>query len=218
MGVVFQIICILLIIAAIFFYIRRNPASGSAATKSQRILAICQIAICGGFFALSLSDFLDLGVNFSAVRLVLDIFYDLAFLSLALYVLFNINKDRTVFFSVVVWVCVCLIAVQCFVFPYETELELLRILEAVEGVVVFSLLLIFALNIRRARFGRAALLIVVILELAVAIVQTIVPTAMITGDIQSIDIPMNYIALYMRPVLFASLALAYRSWLDRNAM
>jgi hypothetical protein len=38
--------------------------------------------------------------------------------------------------------------------------------------------------------------------------------ASITEDIQIIDIPMNYAALYMRPVIAGSLALVYRIWLD----
>ena len=33
-------------------------------------------------------------------------------------------------------------------------------------------------------------------------------------DIQRIDVPMNYLSLYMRPVIFSTLALIYRVWLD----
>ena len=47
-----------------------------------------------------------------------------------------------------------------------------------------------------------------------AVVNTAIPMAAITEDIQSIDIPMNYLSLYMRPVIFSSLALVYRVWLD----
>ena len=43
---------------------------------------------------------------------------------------------------------------------------------------------------------------------------TALPMSSITKDIQSIDIPMNYTSLYMRPVIFSSLALIYRIWLD----
>ena len=35
-------------------------------------------------------------------------------------------------------------------------------------------------------------------------------------DFQAVDIPLNHAALFMRPVLFASLALAYRFWLERR--
>ena len=55
---------------------------------------------------------------------------------------------------------------------------------------------------------------IVILEFAVAVVNTAIPMATITEDVESIDIPMNYLSLYMRPVIFSSLALVYRVWLD----
>lgn len=42
----------------------------------------------------------------------------------------------------------------------------------------------------------------------------VVTMASITEDIQIIDIPMNYAALYMRHVIFSSLALIYHIWLD----
>ena len=54
------------------------------------------------------------------------------------------------------------------------------------------------------------------MELAVAVLNTVIPMTAITGDTQSIDIPLNYASLYMRPVIFGSLALAYRVWLDRD--
>ena len=57
-------------------------------------------------------------------------------------------------------------------------------------------------------------MIIVILEFAVAVINTAFPMAAIREDVQSIDIPMNYLALYMRPVIFSSLALVYRVWLD----
>ena len=38
--------------------------------------------------------------------------------------------------------------------------------------------------------------------------------AFVTEDIEITDIPMNYLALYMRPVIFSSLALIHRIWLD----
>lgn len=62
--------------------------------------------------------------------------------------------------------------------------------------------------------GQRALTVIVALELAVAVLNTELPTAFITDDIQITDIPMNFLALYMRPVIFASLALIHRIWLD----
>ena len=55
---------------------------------------------------------------------------------------------------------------------------------------------------------------IILLEFAVAILNTVLPMASIAEDIQAIDVPMNYLALYMRPVIFSTLALAYRIWLD----
>lgn len=64
------------------------------------------------------------------------------------------------------------------------------------------------------KFCQRSLFIATILELAVAVENVIVPFSTITDDVQLIDIPLNYAALFMRPVLFATLALIYRVWLD----
>ena len=66
------------------------------------------------------------------------------------------------------------------------------------------------------KYGQSALFVIVLLELAVALLNTKLPMASITEDIEIIDIPMNYMSLYMRPVIFSSLALIYRIWLDLN--
>ncbi len=114
----------------------------------------------------------------------------------------------------IVCCCAALIAAQCFVFPYDAENEFLRICEAVEGIAVFTMLVLLATRINDEKYGQIALAVIVLLELAVAVLNTVLPMASITEDIQSIDIPMNYAALYMRPVIFSSLALIYRIWLD----
>lgn len=57
-------------------------------------------------------------------------------------------------------------------------------------------------------------MIIILLEFAIAGLNTKLPMPSITEDIQRIDIPLNYLALYMRPVIFSSLALVYRIWLD----
>ena len=112
--------------------------------------------------------------------------------------------------------CAALIAVQCFVFPYETKSEPKRICEAVEGIAVFTMLLLLAAQINNGKYGQSALWVIVLLEFAIAVLNTVHPMVSITEDIQSIDIPMNYISLYMRPIIFSSLALVYRIWLDSH--
>ena len=76
------------------------------------------------------------------------------------------------------------------------------------------MLIILATRISDEKYGQRALAVIVALELAVAVLNTELPTAFITDDIQITDIPMNFLALYMRPVIFASLALIHRIWLD----
>jgi hypothetical protein len=114
----------------------------------------------------------------------------------------------------VVCFCAALIAAQCFVFPYDAKNEFIRICEAVEGIAVFTMLIILAIKISDEKYGQRALFAIVLLELAIAVLNTVLPMASITEDIQIIDIPMNYMALYMRPVIFASITLVYRIWLD----
>ena len=216
MGVVFQVVCAVLIVLAVLFYLYRNKKS--PATKGQLALAVFQIALCGYFFSLCLSDVLDIRVNFSAVRVVLDCFYDLAFLMLTTYTLFFNDRENDNWFRAVIWSGILLIAVQCFVYPYGAESEALRIIEALEGAAVFGLLIVFSMRPREAAFGQKCLAAIILMELADAIVNVIVPIASVTQDFQAIDIILNYQALFMRTVFFASLALAYRIWLDRRGI
>lgn len=101
-----------------------------------------------------------------------------------------------------------------FCFPYGTENELLRIFEAIEGAVVFGLLIAVIIKLLDEKFCQRSLFIATVLELAVVVENVIVPFSNITDDAQLIDIPLNYMSLFMRPVLLASLALIYRVWMD----
>ena len=213
MGIAFQIVSVILIIGAVLLFCKRTSGN-TIITKGQKALSVFQIVLCGGFFALCLSDVLDINVNFSAVRFFLNIFYALAFLSLTAFALSDLKQKKQKHVQMIVCFCAALIAVQCFVFPYDAENEFIRICEAVEGIVVFTMLIILVTKINDGKYGQRVLFAVVLLELAVAVLNTVLPMASITEDIQIIDIPMNYMALYMRPVIFSSLALIYRIWLD----
>ena len=87
MGIAFQIVSVILIIGAVFLF-WKNSSRNPMITKTQKALAVFQIVLCGGFFALCLSDALDIQANFSAVRFFLNIFYALTFLSLTAFALF----------------------------------------------------------------------------------------------------------------------------------
>ena len=213
MAVVFQIVSVILIIGAVFLFLKKSSGN-TMITKFQKALAVFQIILCGGFFALCLSDVLDIRVSFSAVRLFLNIFYALAFLSLAAFALSDLRKKKQKHIRMVVCFCAALIAAQCFVYPYDAENEFIRICEAAEGIAVFTMLILLAAKISNEKYGQNTLLVIVLLELAIAVLNTVLPMASITEDIQHIDIPMNYLSLYMRPVIFSSLALIYRIWLD----
>ncbi len=213
MDIAFLIAGILLIIGAVLLFLKHSSGN-SLMTKGQKILAAFQIVLCGSFFALCLSDALDIKVSFSGVRLFLNIFYSLAFLSLSVFAISNLRMKKPVHMQIIVGTCAALIAAQCFVFPYGTASEIKRICEAVEGIAVFAMLVLLAAGINNEKYGRKALLIIVVLESAVAVLNTVFPMATVTEDIQSTDILMNYLALYMRPVIFSSLALVYRVWLD----
>ncbi len=213
MAVVFQIVSVILIIGAVFLFLKKSSGN-TMITKFQKALAVFQIILCGGFFALCLSDVLDIRVSFSAVRMFLNIFYALAFLSLAAFALSDLRKKKQKHIRMVVCFCAALIAAQCFVYPYDAENEFIRICEAAEGIAVFTMLILLAAKISNEKYGQNALLVIVLLELAIAVLNTVLPMASITEDIQHIDIPMNYLSLYMRPVIFSSLALIYRIWLD----
>jgi len=213
MGIAFQIISIILIIGAVLLFWKRT-AGNTIITKAQKAMSVFQIVLCGGFFALCLSDVLDIQVNFSAVRFFLNLFYALAFLSLTAFALSDLKRKKQRHMQMIVCFCAALIAAQCFVFPYDAPNEFMRIIEAVEGIAVFAMLIVLVMKINDGKHGQRVLFVIVLLELAVAVLNTALPMASITEDIQIIDIPMNYMALYMRPVIFSSLALIYRVWLD----
>lgn len=213
MEIVFQVVSIILIIGAVLLFLKKTSGN-TLITKGQRALAVFQIVLCGGFFALCLSDVLDIRVNFSAVRVFMNLFYALAFLSLTVFAMSDLQRIKQRHIQIIVYACAALVAVQCFIFPYDANNTFKRVFEAVEGLAVYTMLFILATRINNRKYGQIALVVIVVLELAVAVLNTVLPMASITGDIQKIDIPMNYLALYMRPVIFASLALTYRIWLD----
>ena len=213
MGTVFQIISIVLIIGTVFLF-RTKISDKTMITKGQKALAVFQIVLCGGFFALCLSDVLDIKANFSAVRLFLNLFYALAYLSMTAFALSDLEQKKEKHIRIIICSCAALIAVQCFIFPYEAKNEFMRVCQAIEGIAVYTMLIILAVRIGDEKYGKRALFVIVLLELAAAVLNTVLPMASITEDIQRIDIPMNYASLYMRPVIFSSLALIYRIWLD----
>ena len=213
MEIAFQVFSAVLFVGALLLFWKRTSGN-TMITKSQKALAVFQIVFGGGFFILCLSDVLDIKVDFSAVRVFLNIFYALAFLSLAAFALSDLMKKKEKHVRIIICACAALIAVQCFVFPYEAKNEFKRVFEVVEGIAVFTMLIILATRINDGEYGQCALFVIVILELAVAVINTIWPMASITEDIERTDIPMNYLSLYMRPVIFSSFALIYRIWLD----
>lgn len=213
MGIVFQIVSVILIIGAVILF-RKRSSGNTMITGTQKALAVFQIVLCGGFFAMCLSDVLDIRANFSAVRMFLDIFYALTFLSITAFGLSDLYQKKQKHIRIIVCCCAALIAVQCFVFPYDAETEFMRICEAFEGIAVFTMLVVMATRIDDEKYVQRALNIIIVLELAVAVLNTALPMASIIEDPQSIDIPMNYLSLYMRPVIFSTVALIYRIWLD----
>ena len=213
MEIAFQVVSVILIIGAVLLFWKKNSGN-PVITNFQKALVVFQIVLCGGFFALCVSDVLDIRVNFSAVRVSLNVFYALVFLSLTAFALSGLEQKKQKYMRLIVCLCAALIAMQCFVFPYDAKNEFMRICEAVEGIAVFTMLIVLATQINNEKYGQSALFVIILLEIAVAVFNTAQPMASITEDIQSIDIPMNYLALYMRPVIFASLALVYRTWMD----
>ena len=216
MATVYQVVCVLFILAAAVVFARKNSIAKTGGTKLQMGLALFQVVLCGWFFALCVSDILDIKVNFSYVRLVLNVLYALAFLAVTIYTFVYKKKDDDRYFRCVLWSFIALIAVQCFVFPYGTENEILRIIEALEGAVVFGFLITLLFKLENGAFCKKLLLTAVVLELLIAVENLIVPFAAITDDIQVADIPLNYASLFMRPVLFATLALLYQIRIDRK--
>ena len=213
MGTVFQIISVVLIIGAVFLF-RTKISDKTMITKGQKALAVFQIVLCGCYFALCLSDVLDIKANFSAVRLFLNLFYALAYLSMTAFALSDLKQKKEKHIRIIICSCAALIAVQCFIFPYEAKNEFMRVCQAIEGIAVYTMLIILAARIGDEKYGQTALFVIVLLELAVAVLNTVLPMVSITDDVQRIDIPMNYASLYMRPVIFSSLALIYRIWID----
>ena len=218
MAIALQIICAALIISAALFFVHKSRRAYEKATKGQIALAVFQIILCGWFFSLCVSDVLDIQVNFSLERIVVDLFYCIAFLAIAVYVLFNEFKEEAIYFKGVIWAYLVLIIVQCFVFPYGTEERMLQIFEDVEGAVIFGLLIALLLRLEDGPFGQRCLIVITALELIVTVENVTVPFASIVNDFQAVDIPLNHASLFMRPVLFASLALAYRVWLERRGL
>ena len=214
MATVYQVVCSLLIVAATVFFARRNDMAQTGGTKAQMCLALFQVLLFGWFFALCASDILDVRVSFSYVRFILNVFYTLAFASVAVYTFVYKHKDDGRVFRCVVWAYIALIAVQCFVFPYGTEKEILRIIEALEGAVVFALLFTLLFRMENEALSRKILIAAVVLEFLIAAENVILPFASITEDPEAADIPMNYASLFMRPVLFATLALLNQVRLD----
>ena len=93
MGITFQIVSVILIIGAVLLFWKRT-SSNTIITKGQKALSVFQIVLCGGFFALCLSDALDISANFSAVRFFLNIFYALTFLSLTAFALSDLQQKK----------------------------------------------------------------------------------------------------------------------------
>ena len=217
MAVVLQVVCVLFVLAAGIVFARKNSAARTGGSKLQMALALFQVILFGWFFALCVSDILDIKVNFSYVRFVVNIFYVLAFLAVTIYTFIYKNKGEDRYFRCMVWAFIALTSVQCFVFPYETENEIMRVVEAAEGAVVFGFLIALLFKLDNGAFCKRILLTAVILELFIAVENLIMPFASITDDFQIVDIPLNYAALFMRPVLFASLALLYQVRLDKKS-
>ena len=93
MEIAFQIVSVILIIGAVLLFLKRSSRN-TMITKFQKTLAVFQIVLGGSFFALCLSDVLDIKVNFSSVRLFLNLFYALAYLSLTAFVLSNLDQKK----------------------------------------------------------------------------------------------------------------------------
>lgn len=77
----------------------------------------------------------------------MNIFYALAFLSLTAFALSDLQQKKEKHIRMIVSFCAALIAAQCFVFPYDAENEFIRILQAVEGIAVFTMLIVLVYRI-----------------------------------------------------------------------
>lgn len=159
MSIAYQVVSALLLVAALIVFLIKSRSSRTGATKGQLLLAGFQFLLCGWFFALCLSDVLDITVSFSYVRLVLNIFYGIAFFAVSIYTLLMKYRKNVRYLKLVLITYILLIGLQCFVFPYGTENELLRIFEAVEGAVVFGLLIAVFIRITDEKFCQRSLLV-----------------------------------------------------------
>ena len=93
MEIAFQVFSAILLVGALLLF-RKRTSGNTMITKPQKVLAVFQIVLGGGFFILCFSDVLDIKVDFSAVRVFLNVFYALAFLSLAAFALSDLMKKR----------------------------------------------------------------------------------------------------------------------------
>ena len=107
MDIAFWIVSAILIIGAVCLFLKHSSGNRMF-KKEQKILAVFQIVLCGCFFALCLSDALDIKVSFSGVRLFLNIFYSLAFLSLSVFALSNLRMKKWVHMQIIVGTCAAL--------------------------------------------------------------------------------------------------------------
>ena len=93
MEIAFQVVSVILIIGAVLLFWKKNSGN-PVITNFQKALVVFQIVLCGGFFALCVSDVLDIRVNFSAVRVSLNVFYALVFLSLTAFALSGLEQKK----------------------------------------------------------------------------------------------------------------------------
>ena len=212
---IFKVISLVLILLILFIYLWKLKKSGEKVTKLQLIIASVQLVICSYFFALCVSDFFEISKHFSLERLVADIFCDIAFLVLIIYILFY-NRKEEGYFKIVLWAAINFIGVQSFVVPYRSEFSLMKIFETIEGAVVYGILIAMVLNLRSASFCKKCIFIVIALEMIISILNVFIPIKSVEVEYHSIDIFINLQALFVRPVLFGSIALAYFAWIDRH--
>ena len=212
---IFKIISLVLILLILFIYLWKLKKSGEKVTKLQLIIVSVQLVICSYFFALCVSDFFEISKHFSLERLVADIFCDIAFLVLIIYILFY-NRKEEGYFKIVLWASINFIGVQSFVVPYRSEFSLMKIFETIEGAVVYGILIAMVLNLRSASFCKKCIFIVIALEMIISILNVFIPIKSVEVEYHSIDIFINLQALFVRPVLFGSIALAYFAWIDRH--
>jgi len=216
MAEIYQIISAVLIIAAVIYYIYSGRKNKTCESVPWKVLSVFQILLCGWFFALCVSDVLDYPHSFSYERLIVNICYAVAFLAITIYTLFLRSKESGKYLKGVIGTYILLAAVQCFVFPYGTEDVVLRTLELLEGIVIFGLLIVILIKLEDVSLTASCLLIATALELIVAVRNVLMPFAAIAADLQAVDIPLNHLSLFMRPVLYASLTLAYRLRTERR--